>query len=369
MGFRNPFRVQVDENDVADISDYSPDAGNPQRSRGPAGVGRYEIDRPRGRLPRPPGGNPPGPPRTVGSPLAAVEVRQGSITGPIVATANLVSTGSTATMVWSSQTFPIAMSGKHELFLVFRTVTGGSTGNNLFNLNWIEFVGNGVTLNRTDVTGPVAGTVPTTLSLSLGTPASFGPFTAGVARTYNAQTTANVISTAGDATLSVADPSSNATGQMVNGTFSLPQALRARAASAGGTGGAFAPVGGFREPDHVAHVRRAGVQRRRDRLVRTGQRRQRCPQDGHLQQDADLQAVDHDTVNRGGARGRHPRARRHLDRPVSGLIDGNRAQRSRCAAASAVREQTTKAEAAGRGPNYRRKQRRYLGVCDGTSKL
>ena len=45
MGFRNPFRIQVDENDVAYISDYSPDAPNPQRSRGPAGVGRFEIVR------------------------------------------------------------------------------------------------------------------------------------------------------------------------------------------------------------------------------------------------------------------------------------------------------------------------------------
>ena len=45
MGFRNPFRIQVDENDVAYISDYSPDASTPQRSRGPAGTGRFEIVR------------------------------------------------------------------------------------------------------------------------------------------------------------------------------------------------------------------------------------------------------------------------------------------------------------------------------------
>ena len=31
MGFRNPFRIQVDENDVAYVSDYSPDAQTPQR--------------------------------------------------------------------------------------------------------------------------------------------------------------------------------------------------------------------------------------------------------------------------------------------------------------------------------------------------
>ena len=102
--------------------------------------------------------------------------------------------------------------GKHELFFVFRTVTGGATGGNLFNLNWVEFSGNGVTVQKTSTPGGAGGTVPATLSLSLGTPAAFGAFTPGVARTYNASTTANVISTAGDATLSVADPSSNATG-------------------------------------------------------------------------------------------------------------------------------------------------------------
>ena len=35
-----------------------------------------------------------------------------------------------------------------------------------------------------------------------------------------------MISTAGDATLSVADPSSNNTGHLVNGAFALPQPLQ-----------------------------------------------------------------------------------------------------------------------------------------------
>ena len=55
--------------------------------------------------------------------------------------------------------------------------------------------------------GDVGGTVPATLSLTLGTPASFGAFIPGVGKDYAASTTANVVSTAGDATLSVADPS------------------------------------------------------------------------------------------------------------------------------------------------------------------
>ena len=47
-----------------------------------------------------------------------------------------------------------------------------------------------------------------------------------MAREYTASTTASVISTAGDAALTVTDPSSFATGHLVNGTFSLPQPLQ-----------------------------------------------------------------------------------------------------------------------------------------------
>ena len=56
-------------------------------------------------------------------------------------------------------------------------------------------------------------------------------------RNYDASTTATVISTAGDATLSVTDPASNATGRLVNGTFALSEPLQARANT-----GAFAPL-------------------------------------------------------------------------------------------------------------------------------
>ncbi len=87
--------------------------------------------------------------------------------------------------------------------------------------------------------GGVGGSVPATLALTMGTPAAFGAFTPGVAKDYTASTTANVISTAGDAALSVADPSATATGHLVNGTFSLPQALQASA-----NGGAFSTVSG-----------------------------------------------------------------------------------------------------------------------------
>jgi photosystem II stability/assembly factor-like uncharacterized protein len=90
--------------------------------------------------------------------------------------------------------------------------------------------------------GGTGGTVPATLALTLGTPGTFGAFQPGADKDYTASTTASVVSTAGDATLSVSDPSANAPGHLVNGTFSLPSAVQAKATSTAGTGGAFAAV-------------------------------------------------------------------------------------------------------------------------------
>jgi hypothetical protein len=87
-----------------------------------------------------------------------------------------------------------------------------------------------------------SGEVPPTLTLTLGSPASFGAFAAGVTATYDASTTANVISTAGDATLAVSDPSTQAPGHLVNGSFALPQALQARATNAANPNTQFAAV-------------------------------------------------------------------------------------------------------------------------------
>lgn len=87
-------------------------------------------------------------------------------------------------------------------------------------------------------TGGVGGSVAATLALTVGAPASFGQFTPGVAQTYTASTTANVISTAADATLSVSDPGANP-GHLLNGAFALPSALQVRA-----NDGAFADVSG-----------------------------------------------------------------------------------------------------------------------------
>ena len=87
------------------------------------------------------------------------------------------------------------------------------------------------------VGGGVGGTVPATLALTLGAPGAFGAFVPGLDRSYDASTTATVTSTAGDATLSVTDPSATATGRLVNGSFALGEQLQVRANT-----NAFAPL-------------------------------------------------------------------------------------------------------------------------------
>ena len=81
-------------------------------------------------------------------------------------------------------------------------------------------------IDSTAVTGTPGGTVAATLALTLGAPATFGAFTPGVDKEYMASTEATVVSTAGDAALTVADTSTTNTGKLVNGSFTLPQSLQ-----------------------------------------------------------------------------------------------------------------------------------------------
>jgi hypothetical protein len=94
---------------------------------------------------------------------------------------------------------------------VWCTVSADNAGATVFKYAVAPEIGN----------GSAGGTVPATLALTLGAPASFGTFTPGLEKTYEASTTANVISTAGDATLSFSDP-----GHLMNGTFALPEPLQ-----------------------------------------------------------------------------------------------------------------------------------------------
>jgi predicted amidohydrolase YtcJ len=77
------------------------------------------------------------------------------------------------------------------------------------------------TTPTTEVLGDAGGVVQPTLSLTLGAPANLGAFTPGADKTYTAQTDAKVVSTAGNAALSVSDP-----GRLTNGAFSLAEPLQ-----------------------------------------------------------------------------------------------------------------------------------------------
>ena len=96
-------------------------------------------------------------------------------------------------------------------------------------------VATGDLTNIADTTA--GGTVPATLSLTLGERATFAPFIPGVARDYDASLGATVTSTAGEAGLSVIDPVLATAGRLVNGDFALAQPLQAA------TDGAFGPIG------------------------------------------------------------------------------------------------------------------------------
>jgi glycerophosphoryl diester phosphodiesterase len=71
-----------------------------------------------------------------------------------------------------------------------------------------------------DVPAGAGGTVAPTLGLTMGVAPSFGAFVPGVAKVYTAATTASVVSTAGDASLTVGDP-----GRLANGAFTLASPL------------------------------------------------------------------------------------------------------------------------------------------------
>jgi hypothetical protein len=79
--------------------------------------------------------------RTSGG-TGSVEVRRDAVDGPLLTTVTIAATANATT--YESQTFPVAdPGGAHRIYLVFRPVPGGPT-NNFFNLNWVEFGGQGV---------------------------------------------------------------------------------------------------------------------------------------------------------------------------------------------------------------------------------
>ena len=98
------------------------------------------------------------------------------------------------------------------------------------------------------VSGDVGGGTAATLNLTLGTPASFSPFIPGLGKDYATSMTATINSSAGDATLSVADPSATATGRLMNGSFALEAPLQVSATSPNGASAPQSAVGGSAAP-------------------------------------------------------------------------------------------------------------------------
>jgi hypothetical protein len=101
--------------------------------------------------------------------------------------------------------------------------------------------------------GGVGGQTPPTLTLDLSNASPFTPFVPGIDRAYTTTATARVVSSALDATLSVADASTTDTGHLVNGTYALPQGLQIGAAKPAADGttpppATFAPIGGSSNP-------------------------------------------------------------------------------------------------------------------------
>jgi sugar phosphate isomerase/epimerase len=98
-----------------------------------------------------------------------------------------------------------------------------------------------------DAIATVGGNVPSTLALSLPAQGgSFGTFTPTVGKSYETFVAATVVSTAGNATLAVTDPSTTAPGHLVNsadgGPFSLPSALNVKANNTANPGNAYAAL-------------------------------------------------------------------------------------------------------------------------------
>ena len=145
-------------------------------------------------------------------------------------------------------------------------------------------------------TGGVGGTVPATLSLTLGTPAAFGAFTPGVAKDYIASTTANVISHR---------RRRDAQRRRSQRDGDRPSGQRLVRAAAGAAGQREQPARRRRgvrpgrrlgKPDDAADLQRPGQQRRGHDRLQAVDRVDGRAADGRLQQDAHVHAVDHDPV-------------------------------------------------------------------------
>jgi hypothetical protein len=116
--------------------------------------------------------------------------------------------------------FTVAHPGDYRFYRLHVTANSGEPTTTVAELELLAPAPGSPDQAQTGTVG-VGGTVPATLSLALGPPASFGAFTPGVDKTYDAATTATVTSTAGNAALSVSGPD-----HLSNGAYTLKDPLQ-----------------------------------------------------------------------------------------------------------------------------------------------
>ncbi|MBB5869262.1 glucose/arabinose dehydrogenase [Allocatelliglobosispora scoriae] len=73
-----------------------------------------------------------------------IEVRTGSVTGPLVGTATFGTTGGWQTFVDATATLSGATTASGPLFLVAKNPVGDTGQGSIFNVNWVDFIGRGV---------------------------------------------------------------------------------------------------------------------------------------------------------------------------------------------------------------------------------
>jgi hypothetical protein len=176
-----------------------------------------------------------------------------SITGDNAADFTIASNGclnqTLAAGALATETAPAVARGKCEV-----TVNYKATANLKNSVAYLQFASNsddatekvlltGQTTSSYVADSPVGGSVAATLALNLGGAAQFGAFTPGIARNYDISVPATVLSTAGDATLSVGDGDTVNTGKLVNGTFALAQPVQVSANNAANTAMDYKAVG------------------------------------------------------------------------------------------------------------------------------
>lgn len=93
-----------------------------------------------------------------------IEVRAGAVDGPVVASATVPSTGDWQT--YTDVTAPVTGAASGSLYFVAQDPAGGA--GSLFNVNWADFIGKGVTDNAppvvTATATPAGGTAPVTIA-------------------------------------------------------------------------------------------------------------------------------------------------------------------------------------------------------------